>query len=157
MAPILTALRGLQDLLGELHDAHVLERELASAVEAAARERARRRLAGALAQDAGDGDPAVPAEAAPEESLEAVAEPASEPEAEEDSGADPVDGLLVLARRNRRRRQGLFAELAAGWLGDEAPQRGALTAAVRDLARWLEAGFSPPPPASAGSAPTTAP
>src|SRR4051794_2369801 len=47
-APLVKRLKNFQDLLGELHDAHVLAAELAAAVETAAADRARRLLALAL-------------------------------------------------------------------------------------------------------------
>lgn len=138
---IVKKLKRLQDLLGELNDAYVLENELEDAVETAARKRVRTLLAGALEeeaprQDGADGEPAT------------------------DADWSPVDGLLAVARRNRQRRDRLFRELREGWLaesGEEAPRRHELAAAVRNLAHWLEAGFSPPPPASDEPAPTTAP
>ncbi len=85
-------LKGLQELLGELHDAHVLETELADAIEAAAVERARRLLDAALA--------ATPDEA----QLRAERRRPQEP------------GLLALARLNRARRDRLFQELREKWL-----------------------------------------
>jgi len=138
--PILVRLRRLQDLLGELNDARVLTADLASVVETAARERARTLFAAAVS---GEGET---------------------PEARD--GWEPVQGLLRLAQRNRERRDVLFAELAAGWLGggegeggeaagapDRGEERRRLAAAVVDLVGWLEVGFSPPPPASAESVP----
>src|SRR6202035_1744270 len=47
-------LKGLQDLLGEFHDAHVQEADLAAALAEAAAERARRLLELTLAGDADD-------------------------------------------------------------------------------------------------------
>ncbi|HEX4963909.1 MAG TPA: CHAD domain-containing protein [Thermoanaerobaculia bacterium] len=88
--------KALQDLLGELHDSHVLESELAEALEDAAAERARRLLELALAADA---DPAR-LRAERRRSREA--------------------GLIALARHNRDRRDRLFADLEAGWLDGEA-------------------------------------
>jgi CHAD domain-containing protein len=104
------ALKRLQDLLGELHDAHVLERELAAAVEKAAGERARELLAAALS---GGGPPPPPGR------------------------WDVVGGLVALARRNRERRDELFAELAKGWLA--GPKTANLAAKVGGLAARLEA------------------
>lgn len=134
--PILRRLKRLQDLLGDLHDAHVLEAELERSVEGAARERARQLFAEALE----GGEPAT------------------------GTGWGPVEALLTLARRNRERRDLRFAELEVGWLGsDERGEEGdggerrGLEAAVRDLLHWLDAGFSPPPPASDENAPTNVP
>lgn len=130
--PIVRTLKQLQDVLGELNDAHVLEDELATAVEGAARHRALSLLDSAVAGEAaagaaGDGGgPAV-------------------------SGWDPVDGLLALARLNRERRDRLFAELAPVWIGEgeTAAERRALSRSVGELAGYLAAGFSPPPPEAA--------
>lgn len=85
-------MKGLQDLLGELHDAHVLETELASSLEAVAAERARKLLEITLA--------GVPDEAV----LRAERRRARE------------SGLISIARLNRARRDRLFEDLEAGWL-----------------------------------------
>lgn len=90
--------KALQDLLGDLHDSHVLEKELAEAVEEAAAERARRLLEIALA---GDPDPAR---------LRAERRRSRE------------SGLIALARQNRDRRDHLFAELEAEWLHGKADE-----------------------------------
>jgi CHAD domain-containing protein len=92
-------LKKLQDLLGELHDAHVLEAELAKALADAAAERARRLLELTLA--GGDLDP---------RRLRAERRRVHEP------------GLLALARQNRARRDRLFAEFAERWQGERAEQ-----------------------------------
>jgi hypothetical protein len=88
--------KALQDLLGELHDAHVLERELAGALAAAAAERADRLLAASLAQP-------------PDENLVRSARRRS---------VEP--GLIALAKANRERRDRLFAELQGTWLAGQA-------------------------------------
>ena len=105
-------LKQLQELLGELHDAHVLERTLAEAAGEAGAERARRMFDLALAA-------ASPADvgAARRRPLES--------------------GLLDLGRRNRARRDDLFERLADGWLG-KSGARGAVGLA-RELARAAEA------------------
>jgi CHAD domain-containing protein len=97
-APLVKRLKGFQDLLGNLHDAHVLEAELAEAVEAAAAERARRLLDLAFQE--------IPDEAL----LRAARRRSLEP------------GLLALARQNRERRDQLFAELENDWLGGQAEE-----------------------------------
>jgi CHAD domain-containing protein len=86
----------LQDLLGELHDAHVLERELDEALVAAAAERACRLLEISLA------------EAPDEKLLRAERRRARE------------SGLIALARLNRARRDRLFHALEAEWLNGKA-------------------------------------
>jgi len=89
---IVKRFKALQDLLGDLHDAHVLANELAEAVEAAAVERARRILALALA-------------GAPDERLLRA-----------ERRRDHEAGVVSLARLNRARRDRLFAALEAEWL-----------------------------------------
>ena len=86
----------LQDLLGELHDAHVLEAVLAAAVEAAAAERVRKLLEISLAD-------------APDEKLLRT-----------ERRRARASGLLALACINRARRDRLFAALAAEWLNGKA-------------------------------------
>lgn len=94
--PLIKRLKSLQDLLGELHDAHVQEAELAAAVETAAAERARHLFALAL-EDQPD-----------EARLRAARRRSQEP------------GLLALARQNRQRRDELFAEMEPDWLDGRA-------------------------------------
>lgn len=89
-------LKELQELLGELHDAHVLEDELAAAVERAGAERAQALLELSLADEPD------------EKRLRAERRRARE------------SGLLVLARLNRARRDRLYADLEDGWLGGRA-------------------------------------
>jgi len=96
--PLVKHLKSLQDLLGELHDAHVLEPELAAAVETAAAERARHLFALALANQ--------PDEARRRAARRRTQEP----------------GLLALARQNRQRRDELFAEIEADWLAGKADE-----------------------------------
>jgi CHAD domain-containing protein len=90
-APVVKRFKALQDLLGDLHDAHVLEEELTRAMEDAAAERARRILA--LSLDSPD-----PARLRAERRR------------------SPESGLLALARQNRDRRDRLFATLKDEWL-----------------------------------------
>lgn len=94
--PIVKRFKALQDLLGDLHDAHVLEATLGEAVEAAAAERARKILELSLA-DMPD-----------EKLLRAERRRARE------------SGLIALARLNRARRDRLFETLDAEWLEGKA-------------------------------------
>jgi CHAD domain-containing protein len=89
-------MKRLQDLLGELHDAHVLENELAEALEVAASERVRRLLEATLSEQP---DGAL---------IRAERRRVKEP------------GLLALARLNRARRNRLFEELERDWLEGRA-------------------------------------
>jgi len=82
----LKQLKGLQDVLGELHDMHVLSQQIASAAEQHAVEIVRRRLAAAAA-----------------------------PRALRRRAKDPVPGLVLLARRVRRRELALFRGLGRSW------------------------------------------
>lgn len=95
-APVVKRFKALQDLLGDLHDAHVLEADLAQAVEDASVERARRVLALSLA-------------GAPDSRLLRA-----------ERRRDRVPGLISLSRLNRDRRDRLFKELEAGWLDGKA-------------------------------------
>lgn len=90
--PVVKRLKALQDLLGELHDAHVLETELRQATELAAAERIRRLYDLSL-------------EEVPDEKLL---------RAERRRGRE--SGLVALARLNRARRDRLFDKLEAEWL-----------------------------------------
>ncbi|HLX10232.1 MAG TPA: CHAD domain-containing protein [Thermoanaerobaculia bacterium] len=105
-------LKELQDLLGELHDAHVMEAEIAAAVRDAAAERAERLLELTLA--AGEIDPGR---------LRSERRRPQEP------------ALLALARRNRARRDALFGEFAVRWQGEPVAEllaaAGAMAAALR--------------------------
>lgn len=95
-AAVVKRFKALQDLLGDLHDAHVLEKELAEAVEEAAAERARRLLELTL-----EGEPDSPR-------LRTERRRARE------------TGLVALARQNRDRRDRLFATLEVEWLNGGA-------------------------------------
>jgi CHAD domain-containing protein len=109
--PLLKRFKALQDLLGDLHDAHVLEAELARAVEEAAAERARRLFDLTL-----DG-------VEDERLLRAAGRRAAE------------SGVIALARLNRGRRDRLFQQLQAEWLDGQA---GAFLREVEGLAEGLE-------------------
>lgn len=91
-AAVVKRLKSLQDLLGDLHDAHVLEQELAAAIEEAATERARRILELSLA------DP-------PDKALLRTERRRSR-----------ASGLIALAGLNHARRNHLFEELQEQWL-----------------------------------------
>jgi len=82
----LKQLKGLQDVLGELHDMHVLSHRIASAAEQHAVDIVRRRLASS-----------------------------TPPRAISRRGTDPVPGLVLLARRVRRRELALFRRLGRSW------------------------------------------
>ncbi|HEX5718108.1 MAG TPA: CHAD domain-containing protein [Thermoanaerobaculia bacterium] len=91
-AALVKRTKKLQDLLGELHDAHVLEAELSESLQIAASERVRRLLEVSLSE--------VPDDALIRAGRRRVREA----------------GLLALARLNRARRNRLFTELEADWL-----------------------------------------
>lgn len=113
-------LKRLQDVLGELHDAHVLADVLARALVRASTHNARQTHAALYAR-----------------------RPASTRRA---AAPGPVrrrnlrPGLLALDRLNRDRRDALFAELARDWLG---PGERALRALVADLVAALRAHAGP--------------
>jgi len=88
--------KALQDLLGELHDSHVLEREIAESLAHAAAERAGRLLEIAISDE-------------PDEKLLRT-----------ERRRPHESGLIALARFNRGRRDRLFAALKADWLDGKA-------------------------------------
>ncbi|HEV8579880.1 MAG TPA: CHAD domain-containing protein [Thermoanaerobaculia bacterium] len=95
-AAVVKRFKAVQDLFGDLHDAHMLELEIADALEDAAAGRARRLLE--ISLDHAPDDKLLRAERRrPHES-----------------------GLIALARFNRTRRDRLFEALAADWLGGKA-------------------------------------
>jgi len=129
-ASIVKRFKGLQDLLGDLHDAHVLEIEIGEALEAAAAERARLVLTATLDASAADdveGEPSLARR-------RAARRPTREP------------GLLALALRNRERRNALFTALDSRFLHGKAArflrQLDTLAKRLRDAA----ANDSTPPP-----------
>ncbi|HYO13892.1 MAG TPA: CHAD domain-containing protein [Thermoanaerobaculia bacterium] len=109
--PLVKRFKAFQDLLGDLHDAHVLETELAQAVEEAAAERARRLFEISLE---GVED---------ERLLRAAGRRAAE------------SGVITLARLNRGRRDRLFQQLQDEWLNGKA---GEFLREVEGLAEVLE-------------------
>jgi CHAD domain-containing protein/CYTH domain-containing protein len=87
---LVTRLKSLQDVLGELHDMHVLETTLLDSIEEVTRERAERLRALALAGDTAG--------------------------ARRERRRDAQVGLVALMGRARRRRDALFAQLDGAWL-----------------------------------------
>jgi CHAD domain-containing protein len=106
--PVVKRFKALQDLLGELHDAHVLELELAAAIEVAAAERARKLLTLSI-EDTPD-----------EQLLRAERRRARE------------SGLISLARLNRARRNRLFDTLKTDWLA------GAMNGFLREVEALMD-------------------
>jgi CHAD domain-containing protein len=92
---VVRPLKRLQNLLGELHDMHVLEDELAAAVEEAATEKARQ--------------------------LHELAVGREEKALARARRRDERLGLLALAARARERRDALYAELELNWLTGRGP------------------------------------
>jgi CHAD domain-containing protein/CYTH domain-containing protein len=110
-------LKGLQDILGELHDAHVLSQELASAQIESATERVRRLHDALYVETGAEQEPKLP--------------------------RDLRAGLLAIDRHVRDRLQDLFGALEAEWLGQRfAPFQQELAALADSLlacgARHLE-------------------
>jgi CHAD domain-containing protein/CYTH domain-containing protein len=85
-------LKGLQDILGELHDAHVMAEELASAQVESATERVRRLHEALYVEGAEEQEAKLP--------------------------RDLRAGLLAIDRHVRDRIQDLFSALQADWLGE---------------------------------------
>ena len=114
-------LKALQDLLGELHDGQLLAAHVAQSLAEIESKRAQRLIADTL-----DGaDPASPAGRA------AQALPTLR--------RSERSGLIAVARRLGARRSDLFASLTQGWLGETAPLRQELVAALETLDRSLGA------------------
>jgi CHAD domain-containing protein len=103
-------LRILQDVIGEMHDVHVVAEEVIQAAEEAGADQARRVATALLEGESAD---------------EAV---------RSERARDPRPGLLAIAAQLRARGQSAFRELQQGWLGEHA---GELTAAARMLAARL--------------------
>jgi CHAD domain-containing protein/CYTH domain-containing protein len=100
-------LKGLQDILGELHDAHVLAEELASAQVESATERVRRLHEALYVEAAEEVEPKLP--------------------------RDLRAGLLAIDRHVRDRIQELFGALQTGWLGESFEPFGREVTALADL------------------------
>ncbi len=111
-ARTIAALKRLHDVLGDLHDAHVLADELREALVDVAAERALQVHALLFAEVAGAG-------------------------ASHDLRANPRAGLLAIARLVRARRDTLHAEVERAW---RAGGMDALSTEVRAVAASLEAG-----------------
>lgn len=111
-------LKALQDILGELHDAHVLETELRTAAVSTASDRYSRLFDLAIQE-------------APDEALLRAARRSA-----------VENGVIALGRLNRARRDRLFRKLRESWLGEPGAE------ALRELAEVGEALLpqSPPPP-----------
>ncbi len=117
-APTVKRLKALQDVLGELHDAHVLETELRERLETASSDRFSRLFRLSI-----------------EEAPDVAAVRVQRRGAVENS-------LIALGRLNRTRRDRLFRKLEEGWLGGREAE------ALRELGEVGEAllGQPPPPP-----------
>lgn len=109
-------LRALQDLLGELNDAHLLAAEVGSAIAVAAAERA-----GRLHELALSGDEAAP-------------------RMRRELRSNERPGLLALTRSLAARREKLFAQLAREWLGERG---GDFFRTAERLARDLSTSVEP--------------
>jgi len=116
-APVVKHFKDFQDLLGDLHDAHVLETELETAAQAAAAERVNAILAISLEQGLD------------ENRLRAERRRVREA------------GLIALARLNRGRRDRLFAELDAKWLEGRADE---FLEEVEGLGKQMTEAVQPP-------------
>jgi CHAD domain-containing protein/CYTH domain-containing protein len=104
-------LKGLQDILGELHDAHVLSEELAAALIESATERVRQLHESLYVEATGEQEAKLP--------------------------RDLRAGLLAIDRHVRDRLQALFAALQADWLGERfEPFRQELTTLANRLLAW---------------------
>jgi CHAD domain-containing protein/CYTH domain-containing protein len=115
-APAVVAhLKALQDVLGELHDAHVFAGELAESLEGAAVEHAQRVSRELLQWTVGD----TPQEAA--------------------AGEDPRPGLVALAYRLRDIAESAYARFQEEWLAGKSV---AFFGDIRDLATRLTARAS---------------
>jgi CHAD domain-containing protein/CYTH domain-containing protein len=108
---IIEELKGLQDILGDLQDMHVLGEEIGRALEEAAAEKARRLHDLALREDSGS------------EKLR------------QELAVDERTGILELARLLRARQDELFTRLESEWLSGRA---GVLLDRIRDAGRGMD-------------------
>lgn len=111
-APLVKRLKGLQEILGELHDAHVLETELRESVRIGAAERASKLF---------------------QVSIEEVLD---EKVLRAERRRSVETGIIALARLNRARRDRLFQKLEGGWLNGAD---GEFLGEVRQLADLMSA------------------
>ena len=112
-------LKSLQDLLGELCDAHVLEVAVLQAVEAAGAERAKRQFETALADGAGAGL--------------------------RSARRRETRGLLAVVHRLQQRRLTAFAKLETTWLGGGDVFVGKISTATQPLVVHRRGVAVPPP------------
>jgi CHAD domain-containing protein len=117
---VVKRLRILQDIIGEMHDVHVMAEEVIQASEDAGANQARRVATALLEGDAAE---------------EAV---------RLERTRDPRPGLLAIAAQLRSRGESAFGELQQHWLGDHARD---LPSAVQALADRLASGGSDQPDA----------
>ncbi len=115
---VVARIKKLQEILGELHDSHVLEADLASEFVGAAASNAKQRFE-------------IELEAGPARRRAAARRPLEA-------------GLLALATRNRERRDALFSKLEKGWLGGSKGRAKAFFQELDNLADTL-AGPAPEP------------
>ncbi|HXY30229.1 MAG TPA: CHAD domain-containing protein [Gemmatimonadaceae bacterium] len=111
---IVDRLKALQDVLGDLHDAHVFSREVLAVLAEAAGEHARR-------------------------TTEAVLE--RSPAASHSRWRDPRPGLIAIGRTLRDRAGVTFAALEKEWLGDRSQQ---FFAELRGVTAGIAAVGAPP-------------
>jgi CHAD domain-containing protein len=119
--PLIKRLRLLQEVIGEMHDVHVVAEDVIQAAEEAGADQARRVATALLEGEAAD---------------DAVRAARSR---------DPRPGLLAIAAHLRARGQSAFRELEQQWLGAHA---GDLTAAGKQIADRLAGRSTSEPPAA---------
>ena len=112
---VIESLKGVQDLLGDLHDVHVFGDELVAATEKSAGSRARRVSEVVLAEDHVDGE---------------------EDRVKSARARDPGPGLLGLARLLNERGMHAFDQVERQWLNDSGAE---FFDRVRDFAERLAA------------------
>jgi CHAD domain-containing protein/CYTH domain-containing protein len=117
-ADLVIQLKSLQDHLGEMHDADVLARAIATAMEDAAAERGQR-VAARLREGA----------------------PLDRAALRRERRRDPMPGLLTLATRAQERRERAWAEVEREWLGRWEER---ILGPAAELARRLAVGSAAP-------------